>query len=236
MGGDDDDDERRRGFGLAAARRWWRQRGLRERVAFVGCCALLALLLLKLLIRDHDNLFVLAELAHFAGIGFLLYKMHHNNSCEGASPTGPRGRAAAGRVPQRPWAGGAGGRAERGTLERPLPPAPLTPSAAGISLKSQELTAAFLGIRLYCRRASRCRASQAPAHPPTPPPPRSFMMEYDVHTLLDALTLFATGWVLVQMRTRLSRSYSARKDSVRVDYIVRAPACAASDPFWVVRC
>jgi ER lumen protein retaining receptor len=72
------------------------------------------------------------------------------------------------------------------------------PPRAGISLKSQQLTALFLAIRLYC----------------------SFMMEYDVHTLLDALTLAATGWVLWLMRTKLARGYSARKDSVRVEYVL----------------
>jgi hypothetical protein len=43
--------------------------------------------------------------------------------------------------------------------------------AAGLSLRTQELTAAFLLVRLFC----------------------SFMMEYDIHTLLDFLTLVATG-------------------------------------------
>lgn len=53
------------------------------------------------------------------------------------------------------------------TRTPPSPPAP----AAGLSLRTQELTAAFLLVRLFC----------------------SFMMEYDIHTLLDALTLAATG-------------------------------------------
>jgi len=49
------------------------------------------------------------------------------------------------------------------------------------------------------------------------------MMEYDVHTLLDLLTLSATLWVLYTMRTKLARSYNARKDSTRVELIVRGP-------------
>jgi ER lumen protein retaining receptor len=58
------------------------------------------LLLLKLIVRDHDNLFVLAEVAHFSGIGFLLYKLSHVESCEGARPRcaqapPPRARARA---------------------------------------------------------------------------------------------------------------------------------------------
>ena len=49
-------------------------------------------MLLKLLVSDHDNLFVLAEIAHFSGIGFLLYKLMHVESCEGASSTPPAAR------------------------------------------------------------------------------------------------------------------------------------------------
>jgi len=56
---------------------------------------------------------------------------------------------------------------------------------------------------------------------------RSFMMEYDVHTLLDLLTLVATGWVLFLMRTKLSRSYNARRDSTRVELIVRPSVAPA---------
>jgi ER lumen protein retaining receptor len=61
-------------------------------------------------------------------------------------------------------------------------------NCTGLSLKTQDLTAFFLAIRLYC----------------------SFMMEYDVHTLLDLLTLVATIWVIVTMRTSLKRTYNAQ--------------------------
>lgn len=69
---------------------------------------------LWLIIEDHDNLFVLAEAVHFAGIAVLAYKLVRKRNC------------------------------------------------GGLSLQTQVLTAAFLGIRLLC----------------------SFMMEYDIHTLL----------------------------------------------------
>jgi hypothetical protein len=39
---------------------------------------------LKVFIADHDNLFVFSELAHFSGIGFLVYKLARVESCEGA--------------------------------------------------------------------------------------------------------------------------------------------------------
>ena len=48
-----------------------------------------------------------------------------------------------------------------------------------------------------------------------------------MHTLLDALTLAATGWVLWLMRTKLARGYSARKDSVRLEYVLGGSAFLA---------
>ena len=84
----------------------------------------------------------------------------------------------------------------RRALTRRVRAAPHAPP--GISLKSQQLTALFLGIRLYC----------------------SLVMENDVHTLLDALTLAATGWVLYAMRGKLARGYAARKDATRLEYVL----------------
>ena len=94
-----------------------------------------ALLLLYLVVEDHDNLFVLAELAHFSGIGFLLYKLSQEETCSGAPLL----------------AGGAPAQSALG--ERRSRPA--ASACTGISLKSQQLTAIFLGIRLYCRRARK---------------------------------------------------------------------------------
>lgn len=61
------------------------------------------LILLWLVVEDHDNLFVMSELVHFTGIAVLIYKLQTRKNC------------------------------------------------AGLSLKTQELTALFLSIRLYCR-------------------------------------------------------------------------------------
>jgi ER lumen protein retaining receptor len=41
------------------------------------------LLLLWRTIEDHDTLFVLAELSHFAGIAVLVYKIHTRKSVAG---------------------------------------------------------------------------------------------------------------------------------------------------------
>jgi hypothetical protein len=71
--------------------------------------------------------------------------------------------------------------------------------SAGLSLQSQILTFLFLVIRLYC----------------------SFMMEYDIHTLLDALTLVATVAVIYALTlTPIKNTYQNDLDSVRWYYVV----------------
>ena len=166
---------------------------------------------LWLIIEDHDNLFVLAEAVHFAGIAVLAYKLVRKRNC------------------------------------------------GGLSLQTQILTAAFLGIRLLC----------------------SFMMEYDIHTLLvrrdsfwegrgreerarkqareegkrkerkrsrekmptvsfspslllpslrnnqDGLTLSATLWVIYQLAGPLKDTYQAEQDALPW-YVVAAPCLLAA--------
>lgn len=67
----------------------------------------------------------------------------------------------------------------------------LTLFYAGLSLKSQELTALFLAVRLFC----------------------SFVMEYDVHTMLDLLTLGATAGVIYCLRGPLKATYQKEVDT-----------------------
>lgn len=73
-----------------------------------------------------------------------------------------------------------------------------TISISGLSLKSQELTAIFLAVRLYC----------------------SFVMEYDIHTILDLSTLAATLWVIYMIRFKLKSSYMEDKDNFAIYYVV----------------
>jgi ER lumen protein retaining receptor len=61
--------------------------------------------LLWLVVEDHDNLFIMSEVVHFSGLGFLIFKLQSKKNC------------------------------------------------AGLSLRTQELTALFLAVRLYCRSA-----------------------------------------------------------------------------------
>lgn len=46
------------------------------------------------------------------------------------------------------------------------------------------------------------------------------MMEYDVHTVLDFLTLGATAWVIYMLRLPLKDTYQAEQDSVQSYYVV----------------
>lgn len=54
---------------------------------FLGICLVMrylqALMVLWRTIEDHDTLFVLAEVAHFVGIGLLAYKMYSKRSAAG---------------------------------------------------------------------------------------------------------------------------------------------------------
>lgn len=71
-------------------------------------------------------------------------------------------------------------------------------TCAGLSLKSQELTAIFLAVRLYC----------------------SIVMEYDIHTLLDTGTLLTTAWVIYMIRFKLKSTYSSDLDNFPIYFVV----------------
>ncbi|KIZ06238.1 ER lumen protein retaining receptor [Monoraphidium neglectum] len=136
---------------MLAASRWIKQRSPKEKTA-LGCVAgLVLLIILWRTIEDHDTLFVLAEAAHFVGIGLLGWKIYSKKS------------------------------------------------VAGLSLQTQILTGMFLVVRLYC----------------------SFMMEYDIHTLLDLLTAAATAAVLFAMLgSQVASTYQADLDTIKFYYVV----------------
>lgn len=113
-----------------------------------------ALVVLRAVVHDHDNLFVAAEAVHAIGIAVLIYKLAKEKTC------------------------------------------------AGLSLKTQELTAIFLAVRLYC----------------------SCVMEYDIHTILDSATLACTLWVVYMIRFNLRSTYMEDKDNFAI-YLVLVP-CA----------
>eukprot|EP00232_Nephroselmis_pyriformis_P013954 CAMPEP_0182877152 /NCGR_PEP_ID=MMETSP0034_2-20130328/14581_1 /TAXON_ID=156128 /ORGANISM="Nephroselmis pyriformis, Strain CCMP717" /LENGTH=288 /DNA_ID=CAMNT_0025009981 /DNA_START=47 /DNA_END=913 /DNA_ORIENTATION=- len=68
-----------------AMKRWWKARNPKERLAVGVVSGILALLMLWLVVEDHDNLFVMAEIVHFGGIGVLIYKLVKEKNCAGLS-------------------------------------------------------------------------------------------------------------------------------------------------------
>ena len=137
---------------LHKAQQWIKNRTQHEKTALVVGLCVFVLIILKVIIEDHDSLFLMAEAVHFCGIGVLGWKLMVTKNC------------------------------------------------SGLSLKSQDLTAIFLSVRLYC----------------------SAMMEGDWHTLLDALTLAATLWICYSMRfsQQLKSSYNVSLDTMPVTYVL----------------
>lgn len=72
-------------------------------------------------------------------------------------------------------------------------------TSAGLSLKTQELTALFTALRLGC----------------------SFYMEGDIHTVLDSLTLVFTLWVIYMIRFKLRATYMDELDTTPLYILVK---------------
>ncbi|KAK6163715.1 hypothetical protein DH2020_000579 [Rehmannia glutinosa] len=75
-------------------------------------------------------------------------------------------------------------------------------TCSGLSLKTQELTAIFVGARLGC----------------------SLFMEGDIHTVLDFVTLVSTLWVIYMIRFKLKSTYVVELDNMPIHYV--AAPCA----------
>ncbi|XP_031283218.1 ER lumen protein-retaining receptor erd-2.2-like isoform X1 [Pistacia vera] len=128
---------------------WVRRQPPKIKAILAVLAAMTTLVFLRMVVDDHDSLFVVAEAVHAIGISVLLYKLMRERTC------------------------------------------------TGLSLKSQELTALFLAVRLYC----------------------SFVMEYDIHTVLDTATLGTTLWVIYLIRFKLRSSYMDDKDNCAIYYV-----------------
>ncbi|KAL0412429.1 UNVERIFIED_CONTAM: ER lumen protein-retaining receptor [Sesamum radiatum] len=135
---------------IQAVSTWVRRQPPKVKAFLAVVSGMVALVLLRAVVHDHDNLFVAAEAVHAIGISVLIYKLMKERTC------------------------------------------------AGLSLKSQELTAIFLAVRLYC----------------------SFVMEYDIHTILDMTSLATTSWVIYMIRFKLRSSYMEDKDNFALYYVV----------------
>ncbi|KAI4354292.1 hypothetical protein L6164_003168 [Bauhinia variegata] len=71
-------------------------------------------------------------------------------------------------------------------------------TCSGLSLKTQELTALFLAVRLVCR----------------------VMLHVDIHVFLDLVSLLATILVICMMRFKLKSTYIKELDSLKLYYVV----------------
>ncbi|KAJ4956052.1 hypothetical protein NE237_012835 [Protea cynaroides] len=71
-------------------------------------------------------------------------------------------------------------------------------TCSGLSLKTQQLTAIFLAVRIYC----------------------SFIFEADIHTVLDSLTLLSTLWVIYMIHFKLKPTYIKELDNLPLYYVV----------------
>ncbi|WOK98217.1 ER lumen protein-retaining receptor C28H8.4 [Canna indica] len=136
---------------------WVRRQPPKVKACLSVFAGIAALVFIRYVVHDHDNLYVAAEAVHALGLLVLIYKLTKERTC------------------------------------------------AGISLKSQYLTALFLAVRLYC----------------------SFIMEYDIHTILDTATLATTLWVIYMIRFKLKSSYMADKDNFATYYVIAPCALLA---------
>ncbi|XP_010488627.1 PREDICTED: putative ER lumen protein-retaining receptor C28H8.4 [Camelina sativa] len=78
-------------------------------------------------------------------------------------------------------------------------------TCSGLSLKSQEVTAIFLAVRLIC----------------------SINFEGDIHTVLDFATLASTLWVIYMIRYKLKGSYIKTLDTCHNYYVLVPSAILA---------
>ncbi|XP_010246713.1 PREDICTED: putative ER lumen protein-retaining receptor C28H8.4 [Nelumbo nucifera] len=78
-------------------------------------------------------------------------------------------------------------------------------SCSGLSLKTQEITAIFLAVRVYC----------------------SFVMEGDIHTVLDVATCISTLWVIYMIRFKLKSTYVKEFDNFPIYYLAVPSAILA---------
>uniref|UniRef100_M4DJ06 ER lumen protein-retaining receptor n=1 Tax=Brassica campestris TaxID=3711 RepID=M4DJ06_BRACM len=129
---------------------WIRRQPPKVKAFLCVVTSMTILVFLRVIVHEHDNLFIASEAVHAVGISVLIYKLTKEKTC------------------------------------------------AGISLKTQELTALFLAVRLYC----------------------SFVMEFDLHTLLDSATLATTLWVIYMIRFNLRPMYMEDKDNFAIYYVV----------------
>lgn len=68
---------------IHAAATWVRRQPPKIKIFLAVITALAALVFLRMVVEDHDSLFVVAEAAHAIGISVLIYKLTKERTCAG---------------------------------------------------------------------------------------------------------------------------------------------------------
>ena len=74
---------------LGAVTSWVRRQPPKVKAFLAVVTGMAALVFIRFIVHDHDNLFVAAEAAHALGIGVLIYKLTKEKTCAGSSPSLP---------------------------------------------------------------------------------------------------------------------------------------------------
>ena len=166
-----------------------------------------------LVIEDHDNLFIMAEFVHFAGIGMLLYKLFSKKNAGGKHYTvhSPRSHRLSPIFCMECIPIVAQIMSFRSVFEVTGVDCSLLGNKAVL-----QASLSSAGCHSFClHRVTVVFLKIAPTLCSC-----SFMMEYDIHTFLDLLTLLATLLVIYMLRFPLRDSYQAAEDNIQSYFVV----------------
>jgi hypothetical protein len=71
---------------LSVVTSWVRRQPPKVKAFLAVVTGMAALVVIRFIVHDHDNLFVAAEAAHALGIGVLIYKLTKEKTCAGSFP------------------------------------------------------------------------------------------------------------------------------------------------------
>ncbi|KAF3591257.1 hypothetical protein DY000_02022472 [Brassica cretica] len=159
---------------------WLRHQSKMVKIPLGIILSLILVVFLRFTVKNHNHFFVASELIHAAGIIILIYKLTRQKTCSEVNVVFYTVFGLADNDVK--WL-----------------------NALGLSLKSQEVTAVFLAVRLIC----------------------SISMEGDIHTVLDFATLVSTLWVIYMIRFKLKASYVKTLDNCHHYYVLVPSAILA---------
>lgn len=68
---------------IVAVKSWLRRQPTKVKAFLAVIAGMAALVVLRAIVHDHDNLFVAAEAVHSIGISVLIYKLMKEKTCAG---------------------------------------------------------------------------------------------------------------------------------------------------------